>query len=77
MAADHALSVVCCFALRDRKETMKRKRSEITNVLFSYVGTDAQFDEFLKGVIHDYLSTDHPYTKLEAALVDCVESEPA
>lgn len=56
---------------------MKRKRSEITNVLFSYVGTDAQFDEFLKGVIHDYLSTDHPYTKLEAALVDCVESEPA
>ncbi len=56
---------------------MKRKRSEITSVLFSYVGTDAQFDEFLKGVIHDYLSADHPYTKLEAALVDCVESEPA
>lgn len=77
MAAGHALSVVCCFVLRDKKETMKRKRPEITSILFSYVGTDAQFDEFLKGVIHDYLSADHPYTKLEAALVDCVESEPA
>ena len=56
---------------------MRRKRPEITSVLFSYVGTDAQFDEFLKGVIHDYLSADHPYTQLETVLVDCVESEPA
>ena len=77
MAADHALSVVCHFAPPGRKEIMRRKRPEITSVLFSYVGTDAQFDEFLKGVIHDYLSADHPYTKLETVLVDCVESEPA
>ena len=54
---------------------MRRKRPEITSVLFSYV--DAQFDEFLKGVIHDYLSADHPYAKPETVLVDCVESEPA
>ena len=56
---------------------MRRKRPEITSVLFSYVGTDAQFDEFLKGVIHDYLSADHPYAKPETVLVDCVESDPA
>ena len=56
---------------------MRRKRPEITSVLFSYVGTDAQFDEFLKGVIHDYLSADYPYTKSETVLVDCVESEIA
>ena len=56
---------------------MRRKRPEITSVLFSYVGTDSQFDEFLKGVIHDYLSADHPYTQSETVLVDCVESEPA
>ena len=56
---------------------MRKKRPEITSVLFSYVGTDAQFDEFLKGVIHDYLAADHPYAKQEPILMDCVESEPA
>ena len=61
----------------DHEEEPTWQRPEITSVLFSYVGTDAQFDEFLKGVIHDYLSADHPYTKLETVLVDCVESEPA
>ena len=30
---------------------MRRKRPEITSVLFSYVGTDAQFDEFLKDLL--------------------------
>lgn len=56
---------------------MRKKRSEIISVLFFHVGTDAQFDEFLKGVIHDYLAADHPYTKQEPILVDCVESEIA
>ena len=56
---------------------MRKKRSEIASVLFSYVGTDAQFDEFLKGVIHDYVAGDHPYAKQEAILVDCVEPEIA
>ena len=56
---------------------MRKKRSEITSVLFSYVGTDAQFDEFLKGVIHVYLAAVHPYAKQEPILLDGVESEIA
>ena len=34
----------------------KRKESNITSVMYSYVGTDDQFDDFLKMIIHDYLS---------------------
>ena len=45
---------------------MARKRKEnISEVMFSYVGTDEQFDEFLKMLVHDYLSVDQPYTKLQ------------
>ena len=43
---------------------MARKRKEtISEVTFSYIGTDEQFDEFLKMLLHDYLSVDQPYTK--------------
>ena len=43
---------------------MARKRKEnISEVMFSYVGTDEQFDEFLKMLVHDYLSVDQPYGK--------------
>ena len=41
-----------------------RQKSPITNVLYSYVGTDAQFDEFLKLMLHDYLAADNPYANL-------------
>ena len=45
---------------------MARKRKEtISEVTFSYIGTDEQFDEFLKMLVHDYLSVDQPYTKLQ------------
>ena len=45
---------------------MARKRKEnISEVMFSYIGTDEQFDEFLKMLVHDYLSVDQPYTKLQ------------
>ena len=54
---------------------MARKRKEnISEVMFSYVGTDAQFDEFLKMLVHDYLSVDQPYTKLRENFVDHVDS---
>mgnify|MGYP000168864454 CR=1 FL=1 len=33
----------------------KRKESNIASVMYSYVGTDDQFDDFLKMMIHDYL----------------------
>ena len=36
-------------------------KSPITHVLYSYVGTGAQFDEFLKLMLHDYLAADNPY----------------
>ena len=49
---------------------MARKRKDnISEVTFSYIGTDAQFDEFLKMLLHDYLSVDQPYTKSQEAFV--------
>ena len=54
---------------------MARKRKEnISEVTFSYVGTDEQFDEFLKMLVHDYLSADQPYTKSHEDFVDHVAS---
>ena len=54
---------------------MARKRKDnISEVTFSYIGTDAQFDEFLKMLVHDYLSVDQPYTKLQEDFVDHVDS---
>ena len=47
----------------------KRKESNIASVMYSYVGTDDQFDDFLKMMIHDYLSVDHPYTNRTADFV--------
>lgn len=53
---------------------MPRRKNTIASVLFSYVGTDAQFDEFLKMMVHDYLAVDAPYTKQTSDFVDNVES---
>ena len=54
---------------------MARKRKEnISEVMFSYIGTDAQFDEFLKMLVHDYLLVDQPYTKVQEDFVDHVDS---
>ena len=47
----------------------ERKESNIASVMYSYVGTDDQFDDFLKMMIHDYLSVDHPYTNRTADFV--------
>ena len=53
----------------------RNKRPEIVSVMFTYVGTDTQFDEFLKMMVHDYLAVDHPYTDQTPVLVDSVESD--
>ena len=54
---------------------MARKRKDnISEVTFSYIGTDAQFDEFLKMLVHDYLSVDQPYTKSQEDFVDHEDS---
>ena len=55
----------------------KRKEANIASVMYSYVGTDDQFDDFLKMMIHDYLSVDHPYTNRTADFVAKVETEVA
>ena len=52
----------------------KKKGSNIASVMFSYTGTDDQFDEFLKLMLHDYLAVDNPYTKQEPDFVGNVES---
>ena len=49
----------------------------LSSVMYSYVGTDDQFDDFLKMMIHDYLSVDHPYTNRTADFVAKVETEVA
>ena len=57
---------------------MVRKRKEnISEVMFSYVGTDEQFDEFLKMLVHDYLSVDQPYTTSQENFVDNGDSRCA
>lgn len=56
---------------------MARKKSNITSVMYSYIGTDAQFDEFLKMMIHDYLAVDDPYTNQKPDFVGNVESDIA
>ena len=55
----------------------QRKKNNITSVLFSYVGTDAQFNEFLKLMVHDYLAVDNPYTNQKSDSVGNVESDSA
>lgn len=50
------------------------RKENIAEVTFSYVGTDEQFNEFLKMLVHDYLSVDQPYTKSQEDFVDHVDS---
>ena len=39
----------------------KRSTDRLSSVMFTYIGTDQEFDEFLKMLVHDYLSVDQPY----------------
>ena len=55
----------------------KKKESNIASVMYSYTGTDDQFDEFLKMILHDYLAVDNPYTNQEPDFVGNVESGAA
>ena len=45
----------------------KRNTDRLAAVTFTYVGTDQEFDEFLKMLIHDYLAVDQPYQKQSTA----------
>ena len=50
------------------------RKENIAEVTFSYFGTDEKFNEFLKMLLHDYLSVDQPYTKSQEDFVDHVDS---
>ncbi|WP_186565352.1 hypothetical protein [Lawsonibacter celer] len=52
-----------------------KKRNNISEVSFTYVGTDAQFNEFLKMMIHDYLAVDNPYAMKETEAVEIAEED--
>ena len=53
------------------------RKENIAEVTFSYVGTDEQFNEFLKMLVHDYLSVDQPYTTSQENFVDNGDSRCA
>ena len=56
---------------------MKQQRNPIIGVTFSYVGTDSDFETFLKILVRDYLSADDPAANSETDSVQKVESEVA
>ena len=43
-----------------------KKRNNISEVSFTYIGTDDQFNDFLKMILHDYLAMDNPYVARES-----------
>ncbi len=55
----------------------RRNKSEITSVTFTYVGTDAQFDEFLKMLVRDYFTAEQPCMIPPTDFVQTVESDAA
>ena len=53
----------------------KTAKPEYFSVMYSYVGSDTQFDAFLKMLIHDYLAVDNPFAQAEVQrVVGLVES---
>ena len=38
----------------------KRRADKLHSVMFEYAGTDKEFDEFHRLLLHDYLAVDHP-----------------
>lgn len=56
--------------------SVKRRTDKIHSVMFEYTGTDKEFNEFLKLMLHDYLAVDHPGTSTKE-IVGNVESSVA
>ena len=53
----------------------KTPKPELFSVMYSYVGSDTQFDAFLKMLIHDYLAVENPFVQAEGQqVVGLVES---
>ena len=41
----------------------KRNTERLGEVMFTYMGTDQEFDEFLKMLVRDYLAVDHAHNE--------------
>ena len=72
--------MTCCGSnVENRRIPLPKKRTEtpVGGVLFTYVGTDTDFEIFLKTLVHDYLMiSDFPPTESEKT-VQKVESPVA
>ena len=55
----------------------RKKQNTITEVMFNYIGTDDQFTEFLKSLVHDYLTAEGSGRAMNDEIVHSVESESA
>lgn len=55
---------------------VKRREDKLRCVTYEYIGTDKDFDAFLKLLIHDYLAVDNPGTTTEK-IVEKAESSVA
>lgn len=53
----------------------RKNLNKLNSVMFTYIGTDKEFDSFLKMLIHNYLSADQPYKKMEKEFVDKADSK--
>ena len=40
----------------------KRNTERLGEVMFTYMGTDQEFDEFLKMLVREYLTVDHAHS---------------
>ena len=54
-----------------------KKRNNISEVSFTYMGTDEQFNDFLKMMVHDYLAVDSPYVSQEPETEENAEEDTA
>lgn len=53
----------------------RKNLNKLNSVMFTYIGTDKEFDAFLKMLIHNYLSVDQPYIQVEKDFGDKVDSK--
>ena len=56
---------------------MVKNKTKLSEVNFTYVGTDTELNEFLKCLLHDYFCVDNPYTGHKMDSVAKVESPVA
>lgn len=55
---------------------VKRREDKLQCVTYEYIGTDKDFDAFLKLLIHDYLAVDNPGAATEE-IIENTESSVA